>query len=303
MQLDDTGFTGGIPGSLPSYQEMSSPFTVVYQFRVAARSIEALSRAVAVRARELRSIPEFLGGSIKHMQGLSTMVKNYPAQVKGVLASVYDQAAAGPEGVAHYVLLWRFASGCGACEEEAWFERAVVPLMGGGPGAKAVGPKYYQGIFQTVAAATRTRSIVSPDDVIQYMKTPADLDFPEAVTVLNHVLVHDERVAQFDRRVSKLLETAQAIFRPDGEGRTEGLPGAVDNDFYCRPFSTEILRAEAGESGLRPYLMYGIWPSVCDHENSHLDLRFRQASAPLASDIVQGPEEPFYRTDLIMPDK
>jgi hypothetical protein len=44
--------------------------------------------------------------------------------------------------------------------------------------------------------------------------------------------------------------------------------------------------------------MHGVWESYWDHENSHLDQRFKKAAAPVGSYVVKGPVEPFYKTIL-----
>ena len=53
------------------------------------------------------------------------------------------------------------------------------------------------------------------------------------------------------------------------------------------------------DGSLRAYLMHGVWESVWDHENSHLDRRFKQGSAPVGMGVVVGPVEPFYQTRVL----
>jgi hypothetical protein len=60
--------------------------------------------------------------------------------------------------------------------------------------------------------------------------------------------------------------------------------------------STEILRKATPDGDLRAYIMHGVWESVWDHENSHLDPRFQQAADPVGAMVAIGPVEPFYRT-------
>ncbi|MDZ7803130.1 hypothetical protein [Thiohalophilus sp.] len=82
---------------------------------------------------------------------------------------------------------------------------------------------------------------------------------------------------------------------PEGIGQ----PGSRDNHDYRKALSTEILANTEPCGGLRNYLMHGVWDSVWDHENSHLDERFQQAFMLLAPYVVKGPVEPFYRTMLL----
>lgn len=42
----------------------------------------------------------------------------------------------------------------------------------------------------------------------------------------------------------------------------------------------------------------GVWESVWDHENSHLDPHFKQTAAPVGAMVVSGPVEPFYETRI-----
>jgi hypothetical protein len=46
--------------------------------------------------------------------------------------------------------------------------------------------------------------------------------------------------------------------------------------------------------------MHGVWESVWDHENSHLDIRFMQSSTPVGAYVVAGPVEPFYATERLV---
>jgi hypothetical protein len=77
------------------------------------------------------------------------------------------------------------------------------------------------------------------------------------------------------------------------------LPGAPDNRYYRKALSTEILRNATPDGGLRAYLMHGVWDSVWDHENSHLDARFNRAAGPVGAGVEIGPLEPFYLTRLL----
>jgi hypothetical protein len=78
-----------------------------------------------------------------------------------------------------------------------------------------------------------------------------------------------------------------------------GLPGAPDNRYYRKALSTEILRNAFADGPLRAYLMHGVWDSVWDHENSHLDPRFNMAAGPVGAGVEIGPLEPFYLTRIL----
>lgn len=62
--------------------------------------------------------------------------------------------------------------------------------------------------------------------------------------------------------------------------------------------SAEILRKLQPDSDLRAYtyVMHGIWESVWDHENSHIDPHFKTSAAPVGVMVAVGPGEPFYAT-------
>ena len=53
-------------------------------------------------------------------------------------------------------------------------------------------------------------------------------------------------------------------------------------------------------SGHYSYIMHGVWESVADHENSHIDKRFMQAAGPVGAYVIQGPVEPFYVTKMLI---
>jgi len=74
----------------------------------------------------------------------------------------------------------------------------------------------------------------------------------------------------------------------------------MDNHLYRKALSTEILRNAHTDGGLRSYLMHGVWESVLDHENSHIDPRFLAAAGPVGAVAVIGPVEPFYLTRRVV---
>lgn len=124
------------------------------------------------------------------------------------------------------------------------------------------------------------------------------LDAPELgyTTVANHVMIRDAILEPFEAKTAELLVIAQDTYQPTGDGM--GLPGTADNRYYHKAVSTEILRNAFPDGDLRTYLMHGVWESVWDHENSHLDPRFKQTAAPVGAMVVSGPVEPFYQTRI-----
>ena len=85
-------------------------------------------------------------------------------------------------------------------------------------------------------------------------------------------------------------------YEPKDDPNGLGQPGSQDNSDYRKAVSTEILVNTEPNGALRSYLMHGVWESVWDHENSHLDPRFQRAFMAVAPYVVSGPVEPFYHT-------
>jgi len=154
----------------------------------------------------------------------------------------------------------------------------------------------YIGRFATIAAGNRQRVYTTAEDLTRIIQEPPFGN--HQVSVLNHVLVREQERSPFNHSVTNLLTTAQITFQPTDDPSGLGQPGASDNTHYRKPLSTEILMGLDNTHLRIPYLMHGIWESLWDHENFHVDPRFRQAAGQLAPYIVGGPEEPFYRAVL-----
>lgn len=167
--------------------------------------------------------------------------------------------------------------------------------------------EYYEGVFVTVAAGDRDAIYTTQEEIQNFLQNQADEVGQNLVTVENHVMIKDAHLNEFNEKVKILLTTAQNTFRPI-EGDTgyldeedyaiNGQPGTLEleNTFYRKAVTTEILQNAFPDGDLRAYLMHGVWESVADHENSHIDVRFQQAAGPVGAYVVVGPVEPFYNT-------
>jgi len=107
-------------------------------------------------------------------------------------------------------------------------------------------------------------------------------------------MIKDANLDDFNRKVKGLLTIAQNTYRPD-DGSGNGIAGTLDvnNTDYRKAVTTEILQNAFADGDLRAYIMHGVWESVPDHENSHIDVRFQQAAGPVGAYVVVGPVEPF----------
>lgn len=158
----------------------------------------------------------------------------------------------------------------------------------------------YRGVFQTAVAGDRQGIYRSETELLKFLAHPVDGAGGDLVTVENHVFIADAVMTPFEQKVAPLLEVAQQTFQPAGAANRIGLAGARDNRDYRKALSTEILRKATPDGDLRAYIMHGIWESVWDHENSHLDPRFQQAAGPVGAMVEVGPVEPFYLTRTSM---
>lgn len=248
-----------------------------------------------------------LAVTLKQMVGDSTMVKNYPESYKGLLCSAYAEAAQVGTLPLFYSLFVRFASAKALAEAkpDAAFDAEVLPQLHGamlqdGKPVKSPAPMaVYRGVFQTVAAGDRQGIYTSEADILRFLAKPTDAAPGNSlITVENHVIVADQLMQPFEQKVVPLLEVAQQTFQPIDTANGIGLPGSRDNRDYRKAVSTEILRKATSDGDLRAYIMHGIWESVWDHENSHLDPRFKQAAGPVGAMVEIGPVEPFYTTQM-----
>ena len=304
--LAATGFAAtaqaaGPPGSGPLPR---GPVTLYLEFRVAPPENAAVLAGLRTLGSRWAREPGFLHLSLKQMVGDSTMVKNYPESYKGVLATAYLDGLKAQRQPYFYALFIRFAdyAALRAAGADAGFAGEIGPHLHTvsaspqGPVRSKLPMAWYQGVFETIAAGNRSAILRDSGAIAAFLRAPSDA--PELVTVANHVFIRDAGRAQFDRDVGALLEVAQQTYQPADAANGIGQPGARDNRLYRKAVSTEILRNAFPDDGLRAYLMHGVWDSVWDHENSHLDPRFQQAAEPVGAAVVIGPVEPFYRTRL-----
>jgi len=308
------GLIAGIPGSAaadgskgaeltPAAGGKDGPITLYYEFRIAQPvNWQALAEIEAVAAR-LYGKPDFLGLSLKQMVGESTMVRNFPASYKGLLGSAYADGASGGTLPIFYSLFFRF-NGMGALRRSGvtdWFVKTIAPLLfvyRPGVGKTDIAFDYFTGLFQTVAAGDRDGVYTSRDDIVEFLRSQQDQPELGYTTVNNHVSIHDQDLAVFENKVLPLLTVAQGTYQPTGVDG--GLAGAPGNTSYRRAVTTEILRNAYPDGHLRSYMMHGLWESIWDHENSHLDPRFKLASTPVGAHVVAGPIEPFYATRFLL---
>lgn len=290
-----------------THPEPEGPVTLYYEFRVPnperAKVLDTIDALIAL----MQGKTGYLSLSLKQMTGESTMVKNYPEHLKGVLAQGYIDNPKVPE---FYSLLLRFADldALESSDVQSWFEENIAPSLFAYSGTTKPPTKtgialdVFKGVFITVAAGDRSAIYTTPDEIRQFLAHQSDEVGNASVTVENHVMINDRQVAPFNETVKALLTIAQDTCRPDvndadyDAAYPHGREGSKDNYHYRKAVTTEILQNAYPDGDLRAYLMHGVWESVYDHENSHIDPRFQQASGPVGAYVVSGPVEPFYRT-------
>lgn len=278
--------------------------TFYAEIRVAEPENAALLESIETQSQSLQAAAGFLSLSVKQMTGDSTMVKNYPEAYKGMLATAYVDAVAAHSLPYFYSLFVRFADyeSLQAAQVDRWFDTVVMPHLHAytmtptGPQKTPMVMESYRGLYQTVVAGDRTAIYRQPDEILAFLRRPIDLPDRNYVTVENHVMIQDAALQPFEAKTAELLVIAQQTYQP--ATTDTGLPGAADNRHYRKAVSTEILRDAFPDGDLRAYLMHGVWESVWDHENSHLDPRFKQTAAPVGAMVVSGPVEPFYETRI-----
>lgn len=296
--------TGNAADPLESQAKPEGAVTYYTEIRVPGPE----KAAVLVKIDELiAAMPAetgYLSISFKQMTGESTMVKNYPNELKGVLDQGYID---NPKVPFFYSLFVRFDNydNMVASGVQTWFQDNIVPSLfaykmeNGAPVKTPIVLDYYEGVFVTVAAGDRDAIYTTQDDIVNFLQNQADEVSAALVTVENHVMIKDENVPEFNTKVANLLTVAQNTYMPlDGGTTGVGTPGTLDvnNTDYRKAMTTEILQNAFADGDLRSYLMHGVWESVADHENSHIDTRFQQAAGPVGAYVVVGPVEPFYDT-------
>ena len=245
----------------------------------------------------------YLSISFKQMTGESTMVKNYPNDKKGVLDGGY---IGNPKVPFFYSLFVRFDSydTMAASGVQQWFQDNIVDSLFAynaattPPTKTTIALDYYEGVFVTVAAGDRNAIYTEQADIQNFLQNQADEVTNNYITVENHVMIKDANLTDFNTKVKALLTVAQNTYMPLDESSGIGTAGTLDvaNTDYRKAVTTEILQNAFADGELRAYLMHGVWESVADHENSHIDTRFQQAAGPVGAYVVVGPVEPFYDT-------
>lgn len=203
-----------------------------------------------------------------------------------------------------------------ASQAEAWFTATIDPKLAmygkdadGKPVKTAKFFSYHHGVYQTIAAGDANGVYETQPEIVTFLKNqkdavgntaiPADgSDNGTTITVENHVTVLDADTASMNEKVKLLLTTAQTTYQPSTNA-TDGDAGTLSNAFYKKAVTTEILQNAFAVGNTRNYLMHGVWRSVADHENSHLDPRFQQAAGPTGAYVIEGPVEPFYQTIVL----
>lgn len=306
--LGSLGFT---PNSQAASQQnlpahTVGPVTLYSELRVVQAQQAGFLKALQAYSQVLQRQPGFLAMTLKQMVGDSTMVKNYPENYKGMLANAYLDAAEAKTLPLFYSLFVRFDSArhLAAAKAAEQFDQQVLPylhgvtLQDGKPTPTPQPMALYRGVFQTVVAGDRNGIYRSEAELLKFLTHPVDAQPGNLVTVENHVFIADKALAPFEQKAVPLLEVAQQTFQPVDAANGIGLPGSRDNRDYRKAVSTEILRKATPDGDFRAYLLHGIWESVWDHENSHLDPRFQQAVGPVGAMVEIGPVEPFYTTQM-----
>ena len=279
--------------------------TQYYELRFAPPVHNIIMKSIVDLSESLKQQPGFLGLSFKQMVGLSTMVNNFPSAYKGVLRSAYAEAVEDHSLPYFYSLFLRFASYSDAqkINLDTWFQKSIMPqlYLFTSKGKKTDIPvSYYADVFQTIAAGNREAVYTTPTEIKHFLRNQKDIPEQSLITVNNHLAILDKDMESFEQKVLPLLKVAQNTFEPRSDPKNIGQPGDKSNQTYHRAMSTEILRNAFPAGEQRNYMMHGVWESVWDHENSHLDPRFRKAAMPVAAYAVSGPVEPFYQTHLLM---
>lgn len=279
--------------------------TQYFEFRVALPVNQKVKDLIYNRGLEMLSQRAFLSLSLKQMVGESTMVKNFPASYKGMLGSAYSDAVASQTLPYFYSLFVRFENYAALQEADfaAWFAENIAPdlyIYRADIGKTDLAFDYYSGVYQTVLCGDRTAVYSEAETVTQFLRSQVDAPEQGYVTVGNHVVIKDAQLQNFEERIVPLLEVAQNTYRPADAPDAIGTAGSADNTEYRKAVTTEILRNAFPTGDERDYIMHGVWESVWDHENSHLDIRFKQASMPVGALVIKGPVEPFYHTHVLV---
>ncbi len=294
--------------------------SLYYEFKIAGPEIRNLMSNVSNQATALDSKTGFLSLSLKQMIGDSTMVNNFDPSLKGVLRSAYVDAAQAGRRPFIYTLLIRFNSydNLIASSAKDWFINTIQPQLfaytkdaSGNPVKTQLPLDYYQGIYQTVAAGDANGVYTTQTDILTFLKNQKDIANAQyqtiptdgttsgaSISVENHVSIDDTNTATVNDKATALLTVAQQTYQPSSNA-TDGDSGTLSDSNYQKAVTTEIMQNAYASGDTRDYLFHGVWKSVADHENSHVDPRFMKAAGPVGAYVVAGPWEPFYQTMIV----
>jgi len=289
--------------------------TLYYEFNIAQPVISDMLIAVNAYLEVLNSKVGFLSVSLKNMIGESTMVKNFSNDLKGILKSAYIDAAKIGKRPHRYALLIRFNSydNLLTSNTKIWFKESIKPLLFAynQEGKTLLAFDFYQGIYKTVAGGDSDGIYQTDDDILDFLLHQQDVANVEyqniekdgsansvTITVMNHVTISNINTSVVNKKALNLLGVAQQTYQPK-DNISDGEAGTLSNNYYKKALTTEILQNAYTVGNQRDYLFHGVWNSIADHENSHIDERFMKASQPLGIYIVDGPVEPFYQTMIV----
>ncbi|ADV45826.1 twin-arginine translocation signal domain-containing protein [Nitratifractor salsuginis] len=277
------------------------PVTYYTEFKIWIPEREKMVHHMEKLVQKLKKERGFLSFSLKNMVGDSTMVHNYPTNLKGILETAYLDAAKEDSLPLFYSLFVRFASyedlkRSGVMEDF----RALMKSFGG------LSENFSEGVYVTVSAGDREKIYLSRKEIEHFLRHQADVPISDLVTVNNHVAILAKDREVFNKKSTALLKVAQDTFRP-AKGDFDynpkfpkGMPGSYQNLHYRAAVTTEILQSAFAPDGKYRYLFHGTWETVYDHENSHIDPRFRHHVMAILPYIVEGPIEPFYKTTVLV---
>ncbi len=276
------------------------PVTLYMEFHIGMPLKEKMIRGVEKYSEELSKKKGFLSLSLKNMIGDSTMVKNYPSNLKGVLHTAYFDAAKEGSMPLFYALFVRFKSyeDMQKSGVNAWFSKQIKTHA-------PASMKYFEGVFVTVAAGDREHIYKERKEIERFLSHQVDHRSEDYLTVNNHVTIESKNTEIFNKKSTTLLTVAQNTFRPakgDADFNPKfpkGMPGSYQTTHYRKAVTTEILQSAFSDGKYRRYLFHGTWESLYDHENSHMDPRFRKGVSGLFPYLTDLPVEPFYETIVL----
>lgn len=306
----------------------SGPVTYYIEVRVPGPEKQTVWDKVSALKETLQTTQGYLSLSFKQTIGESTMGRGYPSDatptLKGVLAEGYASLNGVPAGAPSpkvpyfYVMFVRFANydDLVASGIEQWFEENIVPSLfaykveNGAPVKTPIALDYHEGIYTTVGAADRENGYMSQEEIATFLASKQSDEVGNTyVSVNNHFFIKDENQEAFGSLLRENLNgNTRSIFRPiegdEGYDDTNedyvlnGQPAKVDNTFFRKALTREILENAFPDNGIRSYLMHGVWETIMDHENSHIDPRFAAGAGKVGSYFTAMPVEPFYITHI-----